>query len=134
MNPSSLVQSKRFYQVVTVVMCLFIGGGALFDVAKSADAVKLITGLGYPTYLVQFLGVMKLLGVAALLVPGHPRLKQWAYAGLTFDTGGALYSHLRSHSQASKWVPALLGLMLVLGSFWLYTTVIESHESKRGLT
>jgi uncharacterized membrane protein YphA (DoxX/SURF4 family) len=128
MNPSSFLRSKRTYRVITILMCLFMGAGAIFDVAKADDAVKLITGLGYPEYLVQFLGVMKLLGVAAVLIPGYPRLKQWAYAGLMFDTAGALYSHANSHSPASDWLPALLGVIAVGASYAAYSFAVESSS------
>ena len=49
--------------------------------------------LGYPVYLMTILGVAKLLGVLALLLPGTPLLKEWAYAGFTFDLLGASVSH-----------------------------------------
>jgi hypothetical protein len=50
--------------------------------------------LGYPIYFVPFIGVAKVLGVIAILIPGYPRIKEWAYAGLTFDLIGATYSIL----------------------------------------
>jgi hypothetical protein len=55
-----------------------------------------ITGLGYPVYFMKILAVAKLLGIAAILYGGVPVLKEWAYAGFTFDTLGAAASHLAS--------------------------------------
>jgi hypothetical protein len=49
--------------------------------------------LGYPIYLMTILGAAKVLGVIALLIPGQPILKEWAYAGFTFDMLGASASH-----------------------------------------
>ncbi len=124
-------RSTRMYWAVTVVMCLFMGGGALFDIAKTSDAVKLITQLGYPEYFIRFIGVMKLLGVAAILAPKIPRLKQWAYAGLVFDTGGALFSHLSVHNPPGTWAPALLGLLLVLLAYLIYSLTVDpfNHQN-----
>ena len=34
--------------------------------------------LGYPAYLLLLLGAWKVLGAAAILAPGLPRLKEWA--------------------------------------------------------
>lgn len=48
--------------------------------------------LGYPVYFIPFIGVVKLLGVIAILIPGFNRIKEWAYAGLFFDLAGAVYS------------------------------------------
>lgn len=119
------------YWTVTVAMCLFMGGGALFDIAKTNDAVKLITQLGYPEYFIRFIGVMKLLGVAAILTPKIPRLKQWAYAGLVFDTGGALFSHLNVHNPPGTWAPALAGLLLVLLAYLIYSLTVDpfNHQN-----
>ena len=122
---------KSWYWIVTVLMCLFMTLAAIPDVARTTSAVNLIHDLGYPDYFLRFIGVMKLLGVIAVLFPRFPTLKQWAYAGLVFDTGGALYSHWRSHSTPSNWLPALLGLILVISSYALYTRTHRNGLSVR---
>jgi uncharacterized membrane protein YphA (DoxX/SURF4 family) len=48
--------------------------------------------LGYPGYFVNYIAVMKVLGVIAMLIPGFPRVKEWAYAGLFLDMISAVYS------------------------------------------
>lgn len=58
----------------------------------SPDAVTFMNNLGYPNYFIPFIGVAKVLGVIAILIPGFPRIKEWAYAGLFFDLIGAAYS------------------------------------------
>jgi hypothetical protein len=50
--------------------------------------------LGYPDYINPFLGVLKILGIVVILIPGNPRLKEWAYAGFFFDLLGATYSQI----------------------------------------
>ena len=62
--------------------------------------------LGYPTYLLPFVGTAKILGVAAVLFPGFGRVKEWAYAGLVFDLTGALHSHLSVGDPAERLVNA----------------------------
>lgn len=52
----------------------------------------LMQHLGYPLYLLTILGVCKLLAGIVLLVPGFPRLKEWAYAGSFVSLIGALIS------------------------------------------
>jgi uncharacterized membrane protein YphA (DoxX/SURF4 family) len=52
--------------------------------------------LGYPVYFMHLVGAWKVLGVIALVVPGYPRLKEWAYAGFFFVMTGAVISHLAS--------------------------------------
>jgi hypothetical protein len=48
--------------------------------------------LGYPDYFNPFIGVLKVFGAIAILIPGIPMLKEWAYAGFFFDLLGATYS------------------------------------------
>jgi hypothetical protein len=90
---------------------------AVPDVLRIPDAVTVFTHLGYPSYLLPFLGTAKILGVAVALTPGVPRLKEWAFAGLTFDLTGALYSHLSVGDPARVWMPAAIGLLLMAGSY-----------------
>jgi len=95
-------------------LCLL---GSFLDVTRSADAVALITHLGYPLYFVTFIGVVRLLGIIAILIPGYPKIKEWAYAGLFFDMAGALYSHLAVSDPTNVFAPALIGVILVSGSY-----------------
>jgi hypothetical protein len=69
--------------------------------------------LGYPSYLLPFLGILKMLGAAAVLVPGCPLLKEWAYAGFFFLIAGAIYSHLACGDRAAEVFPAVLLLALI---------------------
>ncbi|WP_210516028.1 DoxX family protein [Hymenobacter terricola] len=108
------------YWLVTGLLVVFIGLGAVLDVAQTPDAVAFIRHLGYPVYFLRLIGGWKLLAVAALLLPRRPHLKEWAYAGLFFDTTGAVYSHLASGDGPANWGPAFLGLVLTLGSYYLY--------------
>jgi len=87
------------------------------DLLSVPQAVTLFERLGYPLYLLPFLGVAKLAGVVGVLVPRLVRIKEWAYAGLAFDLTGALYSHLRVGDSASEWWAAAMGLVLLVGSY-----------------
>jgi hypothetical protein len=80
------------YWIVTALFGLFMMASAIPNIIVNAESVTFLNGLGYPTYIIPFLGVAKALGVIALLIPGYPRIKEWAYAGLFFDLAGATYS------------------------------------------
>ena len=69
----------------------FLAGGA-FQIARSPQAVQGFAHLGYPAYFMSLLGVWKVLGALVLLLPGLPRLKEWAYAGIIFDVTAAVVS------------------------------------------
>jgi hypothetical protein len=106
------------YWMVTGLMAAFMILSAIPDVARSEVAVTAFTHLGYPIYLLPFIGIAKIAGVAVVLLPSMGRVKEWAYAGLTFDLTGALYSHLSVGDPAGVWIFAVIGLILVTGSYF----------------
>ena len=106
-----------FYWVVTGLMAAFMLMASIPDVLRLPQAIEIFRHLGYPAYLLPFLGTAKILGVFAVLMPGFDRLKEWAYAGLVFDITGALYSHLSVGDPVSVWGFAVLALVLVGGSY-----------------
>jgi uncharacterized membrane protein YphA (DoxX/SURF4 family) len=80
------------YWIVTSIFAGFMIFSAIPDIIVADEAVKFMTDLGYPVYLLPFIGWAKVLGGIALLIPGFPLIKEWAYAGLVFDLVGAAYS------------------------------------------
>lgn len=86
--------------------------------AVAPPGVEGITHLGYPVYLLTILGVWKILGVVALLIPRFPLLKEWAYAGFFFAMSGALYSHIAVGDPVKELIPSLLLLVLTMVSWY----------------
>ena len=86
--------TKTLFWIFTGLFAAFMLFSAIPDVFVIPDAAAFITQLGYPKYFVPFIGIAKVLGVIAILIPGYPRIKEWAYAGLAFDLIGATYSQL----------------------------------------
>ena len=82
------------YWITTILIVLAMGSGGYFEVIREPSVVKGMRELGYPDYFTMTLGVWKILAVVALLSPGLPRLKEWAYAGILFDLSGAMVSHI----------------------------------------
>ena len=103
--------------ILTGLASALILVSAVPDVLRLPGALMVFHHLGYPDYLLPFLGVAKLLGVAAVLAPGVKTLKEWAFAGLTFDVTGALYSHMSVGDPPQVWMPAAIGLLLVSGAY-----------------
>lgn len=85
-------KTNILYWTFTGLFCAFMLTSAIPNVMVAEQWVTIMASLGYPSYLIPFLGVAKLLGIAALIVPRFPRLKEWAYAGFFFDLAGAIYS------------------------------------------
>jgi hypothetical protein len=102
------------------LLAAFMFMASIPDVIKAPVAVAIFAHLGYPAYLLRFLGAAKLLGVITVLLPAAPRLKEWAYAGLVIDLIGALYSHLSAGDPPSAWLLPVIGLVLIVASYWLF--------------
>jgi DoxX-like family len=90
----------------------------LFKAKEGTGGLDMITHLGYPVYLITLLGAWKILGVAAVLIPKFPLLKEWAYAGFFFVMTGALFSHIVSGDHVSELFPSLLLLVLTALSWY----------------
>ncbi len=95
--------------------------GILYLVGPPA-IVTGIQHLGYPPYFVRLLGIAKLLGVAAILAPRTRTLREWGYAGFTFDLVAATASHLLSGDGVAHAAPATFSLALGLASYFLRRT------------
>jgi uncharacterized membrane protein YphA (DoxX/SURF4 family) len=119
---------------VTALMAGFMLLSAIPDLLRVPAALGIMKHLGYPPYLLLFLGTAKTMGVLAVLVPGIPRIKEWAFAGLMFDVSGALYSHLSVGDSPAGWGPAAVGLLLVSGSYLAYRMrVTRSAQTNNGV-
>ncbi len=81
------------YWITTVLFCLVVGFSGASHFMHASNMVEAMTGLGYPLYFMTIIGLAKMAGVIAVLIPGHPLLKEWAYAGITFNLIGASASH-----------------------------------------
>lgn len=115
---------KVAYWIVTGLMAALMILSAVPDVLMVEGAKQMFTHLGYPNYLLPFVGVAKILGVIAVTIPRLPRsLKEWAYAGLVIDLVGALYSHFSVGDSVVFWIFPIIGLALVLASYFLYKSV-----------
>lgn len=105
------------YWIITVLFALAI----LFTCIPSDEGTQLITGLlGYPPYFVNYIIVAKILGVIGILVPGFPRIKEWAYAGLFFDMTSAVYSFYAVGMLSVGSLGMLIWFVLGIASYVFY--------------
>lgn len=115
-------RNKIIYWVATLWLALGMLSTAIVQLIKMDEEVQNFTNLGYPLYLMTLLGVWKILGVIAVLIPKFPLLKEWAYAGFFFAMSGAIFSHLISGDDAiALFGPTLLLILTVLS--WYYRPV-----------
>ncbi|HET9930494.1 MAG TPA: DoxX family protein [Polyangiaceae bacterium] len=107
------------YWAATALVALAFGFGGIMDLLRPPQMVEQMAHLGYPAYLMTLLGAWKVLGVAAVLAPGLPRLKEWAYAGMVFDLTGAAVSHAAVGDSAGNILTPIVLLGVVFASWAL---------------
>ena len=91
---STTVKTKVIgYWLTTAILVFVMVSGAVGELTHSWGTLETVTILGYPLYVLTIVGAWKIAGAIALLVPGFPRLKEWAYAGIFFNMTGAAVSH-----------------------------------------
>lgn len=105
------------YWITTGLLAFAFAAGGLFDLSGSPEVAVQLSHLGYPAYLATLLGAWKVLGALAILAPGMPRLKEWAYAGMVFDLTGAVVSHAAVGDAIGQLVPPVV-LLGVLAMSW----------------
>lgn len=119
-NRKAAKKTNILYWVLTGLFAFVMTGSAIPNIMVNPMSVQGFHEMGYPTYIIPFLGWAKLLGVVAILVPGFPRLKEWAYAGLIFDLLGATYSVANSGKEFVQWAPIFIFVALGFGSYYFY--------------
>jgi uncharacterized membrane protein YphA (DoxX/SURF4 family) len=94
----------------------FVVGGVM-HILRTDEVMMNLHHLGYPDYFATILGIWKVLGAIAVVIPGYPRLKVLAYAGFFFDLTGAAASRAFIGDGFGD-VVAPLVFLAVVGASW----------------
>ena len=87
-------RNKIIYWIATILLAFGMLASGVSQLLHVKEMDELIAHVGYPMYFMNIIGVWKVVGVIAILIPGFKLLKEWAYAGFFFLMTGALISHL----------------------------------------
>ncbi|MFT5683339.1 MAG: putative membrane protein YphA (DoxX/SURF4 family) [Myxococcota bacterium] len=103
------------YWASTGLLAVAAAGSGIGKLTRQQPLQDSFDSLGYPHYMLTILGTWYVLAAIALLIPGMPRLKEWAYAGLTFAFSGALASHIVMAD--GEFAPVIV-LLVLTGASW----------------
>jgi hypothetical protein len=111
--------------IVYWVATVFVAGNAavagMMDIFRIQPVFGILLHLGYPAYFGTILGIWKVLGALALLAPGCPRLKEWAYAGMFFDFTAAAASYMAiGDGVVSNLVGPIMSIVFLVVSWALH--------------
>ena len=122
-------KTKIIYWIFTVLLIAMMLMSAVTSFMPSPEGEAMMKTIGYPYNVLYLLAVAKILGIIALLVPGFARLKEWAYAGFTFDLIGATYAFLMVGTPITDLIFMLAGLVFVCGSYIYHHKLLEEKQA-----
>src|ERR1044071_4850205 len=116
---SSTKLNKVIYWIATIWLALGMASTGIVQLIQLDEEVQKMNTLGYPAYFLIIIGIWKLLGVIAILVPKFPLVKEWAYAGFFFSMTGAIFCHLAvGHSGGAAYGGPILLVVLTVVSWY----------------
>ena len=135
MEHGELLPMKKFkiaYWIVTAGFIYWMMDPTISSAFSYDYAVEFFTKrLGYPLYFLAFTGVTKLVGLIVLLIPGFTKVKEWVYAGFTFDLVAALYSLIAIGMPVYSLWPQTVALLLMTGSYLCFQQLVRRAENAR---
>ena len=131
---AGLKKTKVIYWAVTIFLSAVLLMAGASELMKNDMIVEVMDHLGYPLYVATILGVLKIAGVLALLFPPCVEVKEWAYAGFTFDLLGATTSHLTVGDPVAYWSKPFSLFVVLAISYVLWkkiTLTRQRHDNLR---
>lgn len=119
-------KTNIIYWIATGLVLALMLWSAIGSFMPNPQGKAIMNQLGYKPYVIQMLAVAKILAIIAILVPGFPRIKEWAYAGLTFDLLGATVSMILTGFAVSAWAPMFIFIALLACSYIYYHKKVKA--------
>lgn len=114
-----MMNAKYVYWGATALVALFMmASGIMYFVAEAPAAA--FERLGFPDYFRVELGIAKIVGAIALLVPLPRAPKEWTYAGFTITFVSAFIAHVAAGDPVSAVAPPVIALVLLMISYAAY--------------
>ncbi|MGM9511418.1 DoxX family protein [Larkinella sp. GY13] len=125
-------RNKLIYWISTIWLALGMLSTGIVQLIKMKEEVDMMTRLGYPIYFLTLIGIWKIAGVIAILIPKFPLLKEWTYAGFFFAMSGAVFSHLVVRDDAKELFGPLL-LLILTGVSWSFRPVDRKFSMRQSV-
>jgi len=107
------------YWAVTGLLTFILSFSGIGALTRQEFLIEAMQHIGFPLYVMPILGTAYVLAAIAIIVPGLPRLKEWAYAGVIFAMTGAFASHVSIGDSFAEMAPPLVILSLNVASYVL---------------
>src|SRR6188768_3445060 len=112
MKPKTI---KALYWVFTIFFALLMLMDGYGGITRQQAGIDVMNHLGYPIYALTIFGVAKVLGAIAILQTRYRIIKEWAFAGFTFNFIGAFASRFLAGDGGAELIfPIIaLGIMFI---------------------
>jgi hypothetical protein len=115
------MKNKKLFTSLKVTFSLFMLFSAMGELTLNETVVHSMEIIQMPVYLLYLIGVLKISGVIALWYSPYKWIKEWAFAGFTFDFIGAIIGFIATGNLVMPdIIMAPVGLMLCLATFYLW--------------
>ena len=115
------MKNKKLYTILKVIFSAFMLFSAIGELTLNETVVHSMEIIQMPVYLLYLLGVLKISGVIALWFSRFKWIKEWAYAGFTFDFIGAIFGIIVTGNLVMPdSIMAPLGLALCLSTYFIW--------------
>jgi hypothetical protein len=119
---------KTLYWIFTGLLVAFLILTSVSQITSAKDSEEVMNILDMPLYMLPFLGVGKMLAAIAILIPGYPKIKEWAYAGLMFDFIGATYSMIAVGGTIDKWSFMIVPILICGFSYYVHDKILRTEQ------
>jgi len=115
------MENKKLYTTLKVIFSSFMLFSAVGELTLNETVVHSMELIQMPAYLLSLLGVLKISGIIALWFSPFKWIKEWAYAGFTFDFIGAIFGFFATGNLVmSDILMAPVGLGLCLSTYFCW--------------
>ncbi|HEV7230015.1 MAG TPA: DoxX family protein [Bacteroidia bacterium] len=120
-------RTKIIYWISTGLLSFGMLSNGTAQLIHAKGFSDMFAHLGYPPYFMTILGIWKILGVIALLIPKFALLKEWAYAGFFFVMSGAAFSHIAAGDSLKEILPSLILILFIVVSWYFRPGDRKTH-------
>lgn len=120
MRPKTI---RIFYRTIIVLFAIAMLLDGFGGITQQPQGMDVMRHLGYPMYTLIIFGVAKLLGTVAILQTKFSTIKEWAYAGFTFNFIGAFASRVFVGDSIGLLLPPVIMLAIMFLVYYLWKKV-----------
>jgi hypothetical protein len=119
MKPKTI---HHLYRAVTVLFAALLLMAGITEAVAHESGQQIMRHLGYPEHVMHVIGVGKILAAVALVQRRFPTVREWAYAGVTFNLLGACVARAAAGDSAGLILSPLIFLVVMFASYFLGKT------------